>query len=81
LTRGAIQLALVVVLLATGGAQAEVNFGRNVYVGGHDFSHQRFDQKHRAKVYLYKQTPPHAGCNWRADGRGGNEKICHLRQR
>jgi hypothetical protein len=66
--------------VAASGAQAEVNFGKNVYIGGHDFSNQHFDKKHRAKVYLYNQTPKHAGCYWRADGRGGHEKICHLRK-
>ncbi len=67
-------------VVTASGAGAEVNFGRNVFVGGHDFSHQRFDKNHRAKVYLYNETPKHAGCYWRADGRAGREKICHLRK-
>jgi len=58
---------------------AEVRFGRNVFVGGHDFSHQRFDRRHRAEVYLYGRRPRNAGCQTHADGRGGRVKECHLR--
>jgi hypothetical protein len=61
-------------------ASAEVRFGRNVRVGGHDFSNQRFDRKRRAEIYLYDRAPAGSGCVWRADGRGGRVKTCHLRR-
>lgn len=62
------------------GASAEVRFGRNVRVGGHDFSNQSFNRKRRAEIYLYDRTPARSGCVWRADGRGGKVKTCHLRR-
>lgn len=62
------------------GTSAEVRFGRNVRVGGHDFSHQSFNRKRRAEIYLYDRTPSQSGCVWRADGRGGKVKTCHLRR-
>lgn len=62
------------------GAAAEVRFGRNVRVGGHDFSNQSFDRKRRAEIYLHDRTPPRSGCMWRPDGRGGKVKTCHLRR-
>jgi hypothetical protein len=61
-------------------ASAEVRFGRNVRVGGHDFSNQSFNRKRRAEIYLYDRTPARSGCVWRSDGRGGKVKTCHLRQ-
>ncbi|MGX1742711.1 hypothetical protein ACWIEX_14265 [Bosea sp. NPDC055353] len=61
-------------------ASAEVRFGRNVRVGGHDFSNQRFDRKRRAEIYLYDRSPARSGCVWRSDGRGGKVKTCHLRR-
>ncbi|MCR4521089.1 MULTISPECIES: hypothetical protein [Bosea] len=61
-------------------ASAEVRFGRNVRVGGHDFSHQSFNRQRRAQIYLYDRTPSRSGCVWRSDGRGGKVKTCHLRR-
>jgi hypothetical protein len=74
-------LAIVIGLAAGPAHAAEVHFGRNVHVGGHDFSNQTFDSKHRARIYLYDHTPKHEGCVWRADGHGGRVKICDLRNR
>ncbi|MGA8169300.1 MAG: hypothetical protein WB816_00445 [Methylocystis sp.] len=74
--------ALVAACLAgaiSAPAFAEVRFGRNVYIGGHDFSGQRFDRRHRAEIYLYTRQPKNSGCGTRADGRGGWVKVCHLR--
>ncbi len=78
----AILVALTAGLSVTlsSAASAEVRFGRNVRVGGHDFSNQRFDRKRRAEIYLYDRTPARSGCVWRADGRGGRVKTCHLRR-
>ncbi len=43
-------------------ASAEVRFGRNVRVGGHDFSNQSFNRKRRAEIHLYDRTPSRSGC-------------------
>lgn len=80
--------AVVTIVLATAGgslalssaASAEVRFGRNVRVGGHDFSNQSFNRKRRAEIYLYDRAPARSGCVWRSDGRGGKVKTCHLRR-
>ncbi len=81
-------LAAAVMIFATAGgslllssaASAEVRFGRNVRVGGHDFSNQSFNRKRRAEIYLYDRAPARSGCVWRSDGRGGKVKTCHLRR-
>ncbi|BCB19278.1 hypothetical protein [Bosea sp. ANAM02] len=67
-------------VVLSSAASAEVRFGRNVRVGGHDFSHQSFNRKRRAEIYLYDRTPSRSGCVWRSDGRGGRAKTCHLRR-
>ncbi|EJK79665.1 hypothetical protein ACQZ6C_07250 [Rhizobium rhizogenes] len=77
-------LALICAILAATLAPVtagEVRFGKNVRVGGHDFSNQRFDSKHRARIYLYNHKPQKKGCVWRKDGHGGREKICHLQRK
>ncbi len=67
--------------LAAGGATAfaEARFGRNVFIGGHDFSNRRFDRRHRAVIHLYTRRPAKPGCATRPDGRGGWVKTCHQR--
>ncbi|WP_112800603.1 hypothetical protein [Rhizobium sp. SYY.PMSO] len=78
----AFALALVVLAGALGPATAgEVRFGKNVRVGGHDFSNQTFDSRHRARIYLYNQKPRNEGCVWRKDGHGGRVKVCHLQRK
>lgn len=75
-------LALVVLAAALGSATAgEVRFGKNVRIGGHDFSNQTFDNKHRARIYLYKGKPRNGGCVWHKDGHGGRVKVCHLQRK
>lgn len=59
---------------------AEVRLGNNVRIGGHDFSNQTFNSKHRAVIRLYDHTPRNAGCVWRSDRRGGKVKVCNLRR-
>ena len=71
-------VAACLAVVVTAPAFAEVRFGRNVYVGGHDFSGQRFDRRHRGVVYLYARQPRNPGCRTRADGAGGWVKVCHL---
>lgn len=69
--------ALVVwALLLAGAAQAEVRFGPNVRIGGHDVSHQTFTPKRRGVFHLYDRRPPNPGCRWVAS-RGGRTKVCH----
>lgn len=62
-------------------ALAEVRFGSNVRVGGHDFSNRTYDRKNRAIIHLYDRAPRRPGCSWRADGRGERIEICHLRRK
>ncbi|WP_291645502.1 hypothetical protein [Bosea sp. (in: a-proteobacteria)] len=61
-------------------ASAEVRFGDNVRIGGHDASNQRFDRRKRGVYHLYRGKPRNPGCSWRSDGRGGRVKICHLQR-
>jgi hypothetical protein len=61
-------------------ASAEVRFGNNVRIGGHDASNQRFDRRKRGVYHLYRDKPRNPGCSWRADGRGGRVKVCHLQR-
>lgn len=73
-------LGLMLALLALSGlsANAEVRFGKNVRVGGHDFSNQTFNSKKRGEVYLYKGKPRKEGCVWRKGKNGDRVKVCHL---
>lgn len=71
--------ALAAGVALCGSALGAVRFGKNVYVGGHDFSNQTFDRKHRAEVHLYDNQPKNAGCRWQADRSGGRVKFCRLR--
>ncbi|WP_112721445.1 MULTISPECIES: hypothetical protein [unclassified Rhizobium] len=75
-------LAIVVLAAAVVPATAgEVRFGKNVRIGGHDFSNQTFDNKHQARIYLYKGKPPNEGCIWRKDSHGARVKVCHLQRK
>lgn len=62
-------------------AQAEVRFGRNVSIGGHNFSHQTYGPKRRLRVYLYDRQPRRAGCRWVREGGRAAIRVCHLRRR
>jgi hypothetical protein len=73
-------LAMTAMPAMTAPASATVVFGHDVYIGGHDFSYQAYDRQHRGVIYLYDRTPPHPGCRWTQDGRGGYVKVCHLRR-
>ena len=77
-TAGRIIVLLCLLFGAPFPAAATVRFGGNVFIGGHDFSHQSFDRKHRAVIHLYDRAPRHAGCAWHADRHGGRVKVCHL---
>lgn len=64
----------------TVSAEAEVRFGRNVRVGGHDFSNRTYDRNNRAVIHLFDRSPRREGCRWQSDGRGGRVQVCHLRR-
>ena len=61
-----------------------VRFGKNVRVGGHDFSNRTFTRKRNAVIYLYRGKPGNEGCRWvvhrDASGRptGRKTQVCHL---
>lgn len=78
---GALLLALGGVIASAAPASSEVRLGRNVRVGGHDFSNRTYDRNNRAVIHLYERAPRRAGCSWRADGRGGRVQVCHLRRK
>lgn len=61
-------------------AAAEVRFGNNVRIGGHDVSGQRFDRRDRGVYHIHEGRPRNPGCSWRSDGRGGRVKVCHLQR-
>lgn len=74
-------LAVLALPLAVAApAAAEVRFGSNVRIGGHDASNQRFDRRNRGVYHIYEGRPRNPGCTWRSDGRGGRVKICHLQR-
>ena len=68
-------------LLAAGPAAAEVRFGKNVRIGGHDVSNQTFNSKRRGEYYIYNQTPANEGYRWRSNGDGSRTKVCHLKRK
>ena len=72
--------ALTLPLAVAGPAAAEVRFGNNVRIGGHDVSNQRFDRRNRGVYHIYEGRPRSPGCTWRSDGRGGRVKVCHLQR-
>ena len=62
-------------------ASAEVRFGKNVRIGGHDVSNQTFNSKRRGEYYIYDQTPANEGCHWRSNDDGSRTKVCHLKRK
>ena len=72
--------ALALSLVVAAPAAAEVRFGNNVRIGGHDVSNQRFDRRNRGVYHIYEGRPRNPGCSWRSDGRGGRVKVCHLQR-
>jgi hypothetical protein len=73
-------LSLALPLAVADPAAAEVRFGNNVRIGGHDVSNQRFDRRNRGVYHIYEGRPRSPGCSWRSDGRGGRVKTCHLQR-
>ena len=62
-------------------AQAEVRFGKNVRIGGHDVSNQTFNKKRRGEYHIYKGKPKKSGCRWRHNADGSKTKVCHLQRK
>lgn len=62
-------------------AAAEVRFGKNVRIGGHDVSNQTFNSQRRGEYYIYKNNPPNPGCSWRRNSDGSKTKVCHLKRK
>jgi hypothetical protein len=62
-------------------ASAEVRFGKNVRIGGHDVSNQTFNKKRRAIYYIYNTKPKNEGCRWRKNRDGSRTKVCHLQRK
>lgn len=67
--------------LAAAPAMADVRFGKNVRIGGHDVSNQTFNSKRRGAYYIYNKTPANEGCSWRSNGDGSRTKVCHLKRK
>ncbi len=67
--------------LAVEPAAAEVRFGKNVRIGGHDVSNQTFNSKRRGEYYIYNNIPPNEGCRWRSNSDGSRTKVCHLKRK
>jgi len=90
-----ILVALILVALATvslpSPASADiiysggvVRFGKNVRVGGQDFSNRTFTHNRNAVIYLHNGKPGNEGCRWVVhrdeSGRptGSKTQVCHL---
>jgi hypothetical protein len=73
--------ALVATSVVAPPALAEVRFGNNVRIGGHDVSNQTFNSKRRGAYYIYNKTPANEGCTWRSNGDGSRTKVCHLKRK
>jgi hypothetical protein len=74
-------------LLVCGGtfaaapAKADVRFGKNVRIGGHDVSNQTFNSRRRGEYHIYNKTSANEGCSWRSNGDGSRTKVCHLKRK
>ena len=73
-------LAVLGMLYVGGPAKAEVRFGNNVRIGGHDVSNQTFNKQRRGAYYIYNKTPANPGCTWRRNADGSKTKVCHLKR-
>lgn len=71
----------LVFIAAPSPASAEVRFGKNVRIGGHDVSNQTFTKKRRGLYLIHRNTPPKPGCFWRNNGDGSKTKVCHLKRK
>ena len=68
-------------LLTSPPATAEVRFGKNVRIGGHDVSGQAFNSQRRGLFYVYNGRPAAPGCRWVLNRDGSRTKVCHLQRK
>jgi len=61
----ALLIALALAGLFAGEAAAEVRFGKNVFIGGHDFSNRRYES---VTIKSVNKRPPWYGCRVLAAG-------------
>lgn len=78
-----IRLSLIVCLVAAlaAPAMAEVRFGNNVRIGGHDVSNQTFTKKKRGKFIIHEGTPKNEGCVLRKNADGSQTKVCNFKRK
>jgi hypothetical protein len=69
------------VFVATQPAAAEVRFGKNVRVGGHDVSGQTFNSRRRGLYVIHSGRPARPGCRWVNNRDGSKTKVCHLQRK
>jgi hypothetical protein len=62
-------------------AMAEVRFGNNVRIGGHDASNQTFNRQRRGHYVIHEGKPVREGCRWVKNRDGSRTKLCHLQRR
>jgi hypothetical protein len=74
-------LTCAIILTSAIPASAEVRFGKNVRIGGHDVSNQTFTKRRRGVFYIYENSPPKPGCRWHNNGDGSKTKVCHLKRK
>jgi hypothetical protein len=60
---------------------AEVRFGNNLRIGGHDAASQTLNRRRRGEFHIYNNTPPNPGCRWRTHGDRSRTKVCHLKRK
>jgi hypothetical protein len=81
LKRAALCMGACSVLVVAQPAPAEVRFGKNVRIGGHNVSNQTFNAKRRAIYYVSSGRPANPGCTWRSYADGSRTKVCHLQRK
>lgn len=69
------------VVFGGGDAHADVRFGKNVRIGGHDVSNQTFNARRRGEYHIYNGKPKNPGCSWRSNSDGSRTKVCHLQRK
>ncbi len=74
-------LCVLALMLSSVSTSAEVRFGKNVRVDGHDFSNQTFNKKRRGRIYIYEGKPKNEGCTWKRGRDGARVKVCHLQRK
>ena len=62
-------------------AAAEVRFGNNVRIGGHDVSNQTFTKQKRGKFIIHETTSKNEGCVWQKNRDGSKTKVCNLKRK